>query len=107
MKNDPNGPKIDLRKELIQNLGQRVTMITDYQLPITTSSERLLFAIETKDEKAVAKAMEKSMKNDPTVKRRVVGGRVMWEIVEEEQPKVPSISLGNPLGWRPKGKRKA
>ena len=39
-------------------------------MPITTSSERLLFAIETKDEKAVAAALEKCMKNDPTVKRR-------------------------------------
>jgi hypothetical protein len=96
LEQDPNGPKINLRKELILNLGQRVTMLSDYQLPITTSSERLLFAIETRDEKAVARAVEKCMKNDPTVKRRVIRGHVIWEIVEEEQPKVPSISLEIP-----------
>ena len=67
LSDDPNGPRIDLRKELIENLGQRVTMVTDYKLPITTTSERLLFAIEAKDEAAVAKALEKSVKNDPTV----------------------------------------
>ena len=94
MEKDVNGPHLNLRKELILHLGQRITMLTDYQLPITTSSERLLFAVEAKDEKAVAAAIEKCMKNDPTVKRRVVNGRVIWEIVEEEQPKVPSISLG-------------
>ena len=94
LNDDPNGPHIDLRKELIMHLGQRVTMVTDYQLPITTSSERLLFAIEVKDEKAVAAALVKLLKNDPTVKRRVINGRVIWEIVEEETPKVPSISLG-------------
>ena len=94
LKKDPNGPKIDLRADLIKHLGKRVTMVTDYQAPITTSSERLLFAIETTNQKAVALAVEKSMKNDPTVKRREYKGHVIWEIVEEEQPKVPSISLG-------------
>ena len=68
LEEDPNGPQVDLRKELIEHLGQRVSMLTDYQLPITTTSERLLFAIEVKDPKAVAKAMEKLFKNDPTVK---------------------------------------
>ena len=72
LKEDPNGPQIDLRKELIQHLGQRVSMLTDYQLPITTTSERLLFAIEAKNAKAVAAAIEKLFKNDPTVKRREV-----------------------------------
>ena len=93
MKTDPNGPHIDLREELITHLGQRVTMLTDYQLPITTSSERLLFAVEANDEKAVAAALEKCLKNDPTVKRRVIDGHVIWELIEEESAKVPAISL--------------
>ena len=59
LKDDPNGPQLDLREELIKHLGQRVSMVTDYELPITTSSERLLFAIETTDDEAVAKALEK------------------------------------------------
>ena len=46
LKEDPNGPQIDLRADLIKHLGRRVSMLTDYQLPITTTSERLLFAIE-------------------------------------------------------------
>ena len=69
LEKDPNGPQIDLREDLIEHLGQRVCVLTDYQLPITTTSERLLFAIEAKDPKAVAAAIEKLMKNDPTVKR--------------------------------------
>ena len=50
---------------MILNLGQRVTLMTDYLLPITTSSERLLFAVETTDEKAVAKAVEKCLRTTP------------------------------------------
>jgi hypothetical protein len=96
MKEDPDGPQIDLREELAVKLGQRVTMISDYKLPITTQSERLLFAIEVKDAAAVAKAVEKSLKNDPTAKKRVIGGRVIWEIVEEQEAKVPSLSVELP-----------
>jgi hypothetical protein len=97
LRDDPNGPMIDLEKELIQYLGPRVSMLTDYQLPITTSSERLLFTIETKDPKAVGKALEKLIKNDPTVKRREVNGQVIWEFVEDESPtpEAPEISIGD------------
>jgi hypothetical protein len=97
LKDDPNGPQIDLRKELIEHLGQRVSMLTDYQLPITTSSERLLFAIESTDDKAVAAAIEKLFKNDPTAKRREIQGHVIWEIVEDEAPPpaAPDISFGD------------
>ena len=86
LKEDPNGPQIDLREDLIKHLGRRVSMLTDYQLPITTTSERLLFAIEATNPKAVAAAIEKLMKNDPTAKRRDVNGQVIWEIVEDESP---------------------
>ncbi len=97
LKKDPNGPQIDLREELIKYLGHRVSMLTDYELPITTASERLLFAIETTDDQAVAKALEKWLKNDPTAKRREIGGHVIWEIVENEGPEMegPEVSLGD------------
>ncbi|MFZ5831623.1 MAG: hypothetical protein ACOY3P_16175 [Planctomycetota bacterium] len=95
MKIDPNGPQIDLREEFVKYLGPRVSVITDYQLPITTGSERMLFAIETKDAKAAAAGLEKVMRDDPSAKRRDVAGRVIWEIVEEEAeiPQVPVVAL--------------
>jgi hypothetical protein len=95
-KTDEYGPHIDLREELVKNLGQRVTMVTDYQLPITTQSERLLFSIDVKDAAAVAKAVEKSIKNEPNVKKREIDGRVIWEFVEPEEAKIPSLELDLP-----------
>ena len=98
LKVDPTGPKIDLRKELIMNLNNRVTLLSDYELPITVHSERLLYAIETKDEKAVTRAMAKWMGNDPTVKRRVWKPEghdksyVIWEAVEEEA-EMPTVAV--------------
>jgi len=89
---DPNGPRINLRKELIANLNNRVSVVSDYQLPITVHSERLLYAIEAKDQGALTKAIAKWMSNDPTMKRREWKGHIIWEAVEEEIA-VPSISI--------------
>jgi hypothetical protein len=96
LKEDPNGPQIDLRADLIKHLGRRVSVLTDYQLPITTTSERLLVAIEAINSQAVARGIEKLMKNDPTVRRRVVNGQVIFEFVEDESapPAAPQISFG-------------
>ncbi|MBN1394684.1 MAG: hypothetical protein JW959_06645 [Pirellulales bacterium] len=90
LKLDPKGPQVDLREDLVKHLGYRVSMLTDYRLPISTTSERLLFAIEVNDAEAVAKAIEKLLKTDPTVKRREKAGHVIWEIVGEkaEPPKM-------------------
>ena len=96
LEKDPNGPQINLRKELIEHFGQRVSVLTDYQMPITTASERLLLAIEVKDAKAVAAALVKLLKNDPTFKRRDQNGLTIWEAVEDETPEpvAPDISFG-------------
>ncbi|MCC6124835.1 MAG: hypothetical protein IT426_07735 [Pirellulales bacterium] len=88
LEEDPHGPKINLRKELIELLDRRITVLTDYQLPITTSSERIVVAIQVKEgkEKEVAKGIEKSMKGDPSAKPRTEGELLIWEIVEQEGP---------------------
>jgi hypothetical protein len=99
LKSDPNGPQLDLRKELVANLGHRITLLTDYHLPITTTSERLLLAVEATDAKAVQVAMEKWMKNDPAVKRHIKDGQIIWEMVEEQAPQMeaPEIDFGSSI----------
>src|SRR4029077_4141093 len=54
LENDPNGPKINIRKELLDYLGTRATLLTDVKLPVDTKSERLLSLIELKDAAATA-----------------------------------------------------
>lgn len=92
---DPNGPRIDLHKELISHLGQRVVVVSDYLLPITTTSERLLFIIDTKNPEAVAKAISKVFQDgkDPTVEKREFQGHIIWETVDEQ---AASNIPGNP-----------
>lgn len=96
LREDPNGPQIDLREELIRHLGPRVTVITSYRLPITPQSERIVVAVEAKDPQAVAAALEKSLKNDPAARRREINGQIIWEIVEEEQGDLPRMEVEVP-----------
>jgi hypothetical protein len=96
LKNDPNGPQIDLRAELISQLANRITAISQYTMPITTKSERLLFAIEARDAQAVAAAMEKTLKDDKEVRRREFEGHVIWEALPDEDQPAPTIRLEIP-----------
>jgi hypothetical protein len=95
LKTDRKGPMIDLRGELVEHLDHRISIITDYQMPITTSSERILICIQVKKGKdeALAKAIEKAMKNDPNAKKREENGEVIWEIVEPEGPAVEAPQI--------------
>ncbi len=95
LKNDSQGPKVDIAKDLIAHLGGRVTVITDYQLPIGPKSEHLLVGIETTNDKAVAETIARTMKSD--AKRCEFEGHVIWEIVDEECA-VPELKIETPAG---------
>ena len=91
---DPNGPQINIRRDLIAELGQRATIVSDYLLPITPKSERMLFAIEVKNPAQLAAAIDKSMKTDPQARRHEFGEHIIWEIVDEETT-LPMITIEN------------
>ena len=65
-------------------------MVSDYKMPITTTSERILVAIEVKDAKAMAAGIKKLFDGDPTMKAREFEGLVIWETVEEQEYKPQS-----------------
>lgn len=98
---DPFGPKVNIRKEVIQFLGQRVTMMTDYKLPITPDSERYLFAIDVKDPTALKLALERLMDKDPDAQRKDLNGIAYWEIVPEQE-EVDLGGLEGGLGGAPR-----
>ncbi len=91
---DPNGPQIDIRKDLVGLLKTRVAVLSDYKLPITPKSERIMVAIETSDEARLKATIEKSMKADPDARRREVNGHVIWEVVEKEAD-IPMVTIEN------------
>ncbi|MEM9187248.1 MAG: hypothetical protein AAGB00_12210 [Planctomycetota bacterium] len=81
---DPYGPEIKVRDELIKNLGTRVTMMTDYKLPITTDCERYLIVAEVKNPQGLRVPVDKLMENDGAA-RKQVNGVEYWEILPEDE----------------------
>jgi hypothetical protein len=94
IKTDENGPKIDIRRDLIGYLGNRITFISDLQLPVTPKSERLLVAVETTDDKHIAAVIKNWMETDPDTRRREIAGHVVWEIVDKEA-ELPMVTIEN------------
>ena len=85
-------------RDLIAYLGNRITIISDVQLPITPKSERMLFAVETTNEKQLADVIQSWMETDPDTQRREINGHVVWEIVDEKA-ELPMVTIENsPLG---------
>lgn len=79
---DPYGPEIKVREELVMQLGKRITMMTDYTLPIAPDCERYLFVVEVKNPDLLRSPIDKLMENDGAV-RREANGIAYWEIVPE------------------------
>jgi hypothetical protein len=85
LETDPNGPKINIRKELIDHLAERVTVMSDVKLPVDVKSERLIVLVEVNKPDIVAKALDKAFKNDPAAKKiKSKGGQTIWELTQEE-----------------------
>jgi hypothetical protein len=102
---DDKGPKVDLRTGLVAHLGTRVTLISDYQQPITPTSERTLAAFELTNADAVAATLAKAMANDPTARKVMHGQQVLWEIVPEEdgaEDEGPVVEVGPRFGGKPR-----
>jgi hypothetical protein len=83
-KNDPYGQQVDVRKEFIENMGNRVTVMSSYDTPISEDSERAIFAIEAKDEKALAKTLDKWMRKETDVEKHQVGQYTIYERVQKD-----------------------
>lgn len=87
LRDDPCGPRVDVPKDVIGRLGKRVTWLADVETPNGPAANRMLFAVETSDEKALAQALRKMMENDPEVKSRIVNDVVIWESTPRERKK--------------------
>jgi hypothetical protein len=98
MEMDAYGPQVNVRKDFVAHLGQRVSIVTYYSTPITVKSERSLFAIEAANEDELAKTLAKIMEKEPDVVRREFGDIVIWErvppnvAINELQIDAPSLS---------------
>lgn len=75
---DPNGPKIHLKKDVIDNLTGRIHVAYDFTNPADAKSMRLMIALGVKDEKKVNGVMDKLAKFPafPGKERKIAGVKV-------------------------------
>jgi hypothetical protein len=99
LREDENGPQIDVEKDLIAHLGRRVTLVFDYVRPIQADSEQRLIAIETTNPVIVATTVEKDMRANRGVKVHEIAGAKVWEVPEEQEARERK-PRGNPRGPR-------
>lgn len=104
VKEDPDGPKIDLEHDLVAALGSRVSLITDHAMPIDTDSERLVIAVEAVDPERVAATVAKSMSIDPDMAKIDVQGHVAWELIDRSSA-IPKLEIETPGGAVPHADR--
>ncbi|NDC62753.1 MAG: hypothetical protein EBZ59_01895 [Planctomycetia bacterium] len=97
LKEDPDGPQIDVEKDLVACLGKQVAVISDYETPIDTDSERLVIAIEAVDAEQVAKTVARSMSTDPDMQKVEFDGHVIWELVDRSAS-IPKLEVETPGG---------
>ena len=94
IRDDKDGPMVDIRKDMVMHLGTRATYLTDYVKPIDVDSEQSALAMEiTGDAKVVAKAIDKQMEVDPDAKKHEVGGITVWEVIP------PDDVEDRPVSW--------
>jgi len=79
LEDDPDGPQIDVRGDLIKHLGSRCVVASDHMSPVDPDCERMLIAIETSDPDAVSAVIAKGMKTEANVRQVNVGDHVIWE----------------------------
>ena len=94
LKEDPDGPQIDLINEFFALLGQRVTGLVDLTMPIAADSSEALVAVELKGaatpeeakavENRVATTIRKAFANDPSAQRVEIEGLECWKITFKE-----------------------
>lgn len=105
LEEDPDGPQIKVRDDLIKHLGKRCAVASDHMTPIDPDCERMLIAIETSNPEAVAAVIAKGMTSESDVRKVETGGHVIWETVKAAA--TPENNAGSPDGDDAAGRRRA
>ncbi len=79
LEEDPDGPQINVRGDLIRHLGSRCVVASDHVAPIDPDCERMLIAIETINPEAASAVIAKGMASEAGVRQVDVGGHQIWE----------------------------
>lgn len=90
---EPNGPRVDIRREVLPYVGSRVTILSDRVPPVSADSERLLAAVEVRNEQAIRNAFNRWLRTEPRMRSVRFHDHMIWEYVPEEPPANDGLAL--------------
>lgn len=81
IRDDEDGPQIDIAKNVLPNLDDQLILVTDNTLPSELNSERMLIAIRISNAEAIGKAISKAMEVEPDASiMDAVPGVDIWRV---------------------------
>ena len=96
IKNDPQGPQIDIRNEILPHIGQEFYTVTEIIEPITPDSKRSLICIKLNDpENKLYGVLNRYSKSEPGSSIEDVGDYRIWKFSNEEEDE-EVIEFNNP-----------
>ncbi len=99
IRDDEDGPKIDVAKNVIPNLGDHLILLTDNQLPASEASERLIVAIEVTNAPALRDAVKRAMDVEPDASLiEGVPGADVYRVQRSDEPSDFDAELFDDLG---------
>ena len=85
IRDDEDGPQIDIENNVLPNLDDHVLMLTDNTQPAEVDSERLLVAIRIKDGKVIRDSIRKAMEAEPDANKMAgPNGVEIWRVQKGE-----------------------
>lgn len=99
IKQDPNGPQIDLEKEVLPLFTNDIYSINDTAPgDIDVNSRRNLIALKVKDTAAMADVVDRAMSNEPDAKLVEFDGHVIWQVMARDEDELDNLDLGGEFG---------
>jgi hypothetical protein len=84
IRDDPEGPQIDLAKDFLPNLDKQLLLVRDNTLPAGVESDRMLVALRIKNSDAVADVVRKAMEVEPDAVQLDIPEFDVWRVEHGE-----------------------
>jgi len=84
LRDDEEGPQVDIDKEFFPYLEDRLIWVTDYEVPTSTTCERVLLAVRTNNPVKLAETIKKTNESDQNATQLDIDGHLVWEVIETE-----------------------
>ncbi len=104
IKVDPNGPRIDIRKEVLPHITNDIYSLTDNKPgTVDIDSRRNLIAVRLSNAPAMAKVLDRAMENEPDAEPVDFNGHGIWKVMHHDDESVTDLAsdFGGDFGAPP------